>query len=155
MEQTWIVVANAGRARVFAQDNNGALDEIETMINAAVRLRTAETENDRIGPTAPGKSIHNVGAATPNKQYEPAHTPAEHETELFARSVTGFLLEGQQQQRFQHLALIASPEFLGTLRGLLDPQLRQRLAWEINRDYTQSSAAQLREQIAAHQQKAH
>ncbi|MEO7579609.1 MAG: host attachment protein, partial [Massilia sp.] len=92
MAVRWIVAANAGRARLFAQkDGRGKLDEINDMVNAAVRLRTAETEPDRIGPTSAGKSIHNVGAATPNKNYEPPQTPTEHEAELFARSVVGEL----------------------------------------------------------------
>ncbi len=98
MDHTWIVVANASRARLFSRAGaNGALDEIDDMVNAAVRLRTAETETDRLGPTSAGNSIHNTGGALPNKAYEPPQTPTEHETELFARSAIAALLQGNSK----------------------------------------------------------
>lgn len=153
MDDSWIVAANAGRARFFSKAGASApLVEIEDMVNAAVRLPTAATEPDRIGPFAAGKSIHNVGGARPTKNYEPPTTPTRHETELFARSVASSLLYGHQQGRFRHLALIASPEFLGILRTLLDPQLAPLVTLQIDKDYTQLGAAQLLEQIRAHQQ---
>lgn len=152
MDTTWIVVANAGRARIFSrQGAEGALNEIDAMVNSAVRLRTAETETDRLGPTSAGKSIHNTGGALPNKAYEPPQTPTEHETELFARSIIAALLRGHQQSSLQRLALVASPQFLGLLRQLLDPQLKPLVDWELDKDYTQSCPSQLRDQLAARQ----
>ncbi|MDQ1816636.1 host attachment protein [Massilia sp. CCM 9210] len=156
MEATWIVVANAGRARFFAGSgdigDNGELEEINDMVNTAVRLRTADTEPDRIGPTSATKSIHNTGGAAPNKSYEPPQTPTEHETELFARSINSFLLQGLHESRFRQLVLVASPQFLGVLRKLLDPQLTPLLKFDINKDYTHLNPRQLREQLQAREQ---
>lgn len=153
MEQMWIVVANAGRARFFADPGgsgeNSELEEINDMVNAAVRLRTAETETDRLGPTSATKSIHNTGGALPNKSYEPPQTPTEHETELFARSINSYLLQGLHEGRFGQLALVASPQFLGLMRKMLDPQLTPLLKLDINKDYTSLSARQLHEQLNA------
>jgi len=155
MNATWIVSANAGRARLFSQANAiEKLEEINDMINAAVRLRAAQTESDRIGPTAAGKSIHNTGGAIPNKTYEPPQTPTAHETELFARSVASLLLQGHHDGRFTHLTLVASPQFLGILRKLLSPQLKPLVGLEINKDYTHFNPAQLRQQLQAHKVKA-
>ena len=57
MDTTWIVTANAGRARFFSQAAPSAsLEEVEDMINSGARLRTSESESDKIGPTAAGKS---------------------------------------------------------------------------------------------------
>jgi protein required for attachment to host cells len=154
MNSTWIVSANASRARFFSQEpTSEKLEEITDMVNAAARLRTAETESDRLGPTAATKSSHNTGGATPNKTYEPAQTPAEHQTELFARNVADFLLKSYQEGRFQGLSLVASPQFLGVLRKLLDPQLESVVRLEINKDYTQFSAKQLLEQLQAQMKK--
>lgn len=156
MEPTWIVAANAGRARFFAEPGGTAdqseLEEIKDMVNAAVRLRTADTETDRLGPTSATKSIHNTGGAAPNKTYEPPQTPTEHETELFARSINSFLLQARREGRFGQLALVASPQFLGVLRKLLDPQLTPLLKLDINKDYTHLNARQLREQLQAREQ---
>ena len=154
MDQTWIVVANAGRARIFSRAlARGPLTEVDDMVNAAVRLRTAETETDRLGPMSAGKSIHNTGGALPNKTYEPPQTPSEHETELFGRSVIAALMQGYQQGSFQHLELVAGPQFLGQLRLLLDPNLKPLVTLELNKDYTQLSPTELRDQLAAQQQK--
>lgn len=154
MDQTCIVVANAGRARIYYQAAaSGPLLEATDMVNSAVRLRNAELESDGIGPKAAGKSMHGTGGALPTKAYEPPQTPTERETELFARSVIAFLQEQYQKGTFQQLALVASPEFLGLLRNLLSPQLKSALSWEINKDYTQFSGQQLRDQLAQNKQK--
>lgn len=151
MNSAWIVAANGSRARVFSQARpNQPLEEINDLVDEAVRLRTAETERDRLSSMAAAKkSSHNVGAAAPGKSYEPQQTPAEHEMESFARSIDDFLLEGYQQRRFQQLQLVASPEFLGLLRKFLDPQLKPLVKLEINKDYTHASAIQLREHLEA------
>lgn len=154
MDAIWIVSANASRARAFSQASpSAALEEINDMVDDAVRLRTAETESDRLGPLAAGKSPHNVGAATPQSGYEPNQTPAEHRTEIFARDVADFLLRAYREQRYRQLVLIASPEFLGTLRTLLAPEVRQAVSLEINKDYTHCSATQLGEHVQAAQAK--
>lgn len=154
MNAALIVSANASRARFFSQKHSAErLEEINSMVNTAVRLRTAETETDDIALRSASKSQHSVGAATPQSGYEPHQTPVEHQTELFARNVADSLLQAHQEGRFQEIVLIASPEFLGVLRKLLDPRLASAVSVEINKDYTQFSPEQLREQIAAHQAK--
>ena len=154
MDANWIVTANAGRARIFAQADAGApLAEIEGLVNEAARLRTAETESDELGRRS--SSTGRPGAGTPSQSsgYEPHRTPAEHQTELFARDVAASLLRSHQQGRFRALVLAASPEFLGVLRKAIDPTLAKAVHLEIDKDYTQSSGTQLRDQVAAHRLK--
>ena len=151
MDASWIVTANASRARFFSQAAPSAgLEKVEDMVNAGARLRTSETESDKIGPTAATKSMHNTGGALPNKAYEPHQTPVEHQTELFAKNVAEFLLKGQQQGRFRQLCIVASPQFLGILRQQLDSNVASAVSLEINKDYTQASTAELQEHIRAH-----
>jgi protein required for attachment to host cells len=152
MHANWIVSANASRARIFAQDEaTDPLEEINDMVNEAARMRRLDLESDKYGPTAAGKSTHNVGAATPNKTYEPAQTPDAHQAELFARDIAGYLLQAYQQGKFQNLSLVVSPQFLGMLRKLLDPRLESAVSLEINKDYTQFSARQLLDQVRQYQ----
>jgi protein required for attachment to host cells len=166
MPTTWIITANAGRARFFSEDGPAEpLQELEDMVNNGARLRTSESETDRLGPTSAGKSSHNIGtnavamshnghgAGAPNKQYEPNQTPAEHQTELFAKEISQFLLKSQQEGRYQNLVLSASPQFLGTLRMNLDPHVQSAIKLEVNKDYTQVAVNQLRDQLQAHQAK--
>jgi protein required for attachment to host cells len=160
MQTTWIIVANAGRARIFCEsDAASPWEEVEDMVNAASRLRVSETETDRIGPTAAGKSghniggtqgvglAHNVGVGAPNKTYQPAHTPADLEAEQFAKDISNYLGQAHREGRFKQLLLSASPQFLGALRTFLDPHLRAMVTLELHKDYTHLNAQQLREQL--------
>ena len=162
MQTTWIISANAGRARFFSEsDPAEPLQEIEDMVNEPARQRDAELETDKFGMTAAGKSGHNIGgtqgvslshnakAGAPNKQYQPAQTADEHETEKFVRDISTYLLEAHRDGRFQQLVISASPQFLGELRSLLDPQIKPLIKLEVNKDYTHSSAQELREQLRA------
>jgi protein required for attachment to host cells len=160
MQTTWILSANAGRARFFSEsDPAEPLQEIEDMINDAARLRQSELETDRIGVTAAGNSGHDIGGTqgvgyahngkvgAPNKQYQPAHTASELEAEKFARDISHYLLEAHREGRFQQLVISASPQFLGALRTILDPHIKPLIKLEVNKDYTHFNAQQLREQI--------
>jgi len=156
MNATWIVSANASRARFFSQAHSSdPLEEINDMVNEASRLRTVEnTESDKLGPTSATKSMHNVGAPTPGKTYEPRQTPDQHEAELFARDIADYLLQAHRDGKFQSLSLVVSPKFLGMLRNLLAPELESAVRFEIDKDYTQFSPQQLLDQIRAHGTKA-
>jgi protein required for attachment to host cells len=166
MPTTWIITANAGRARFFSEDGPAEpLQELDDLVNNGARLRANEAETDRLGTLAAGKSGHNIGGAqgggahhnanagAPNSQYEPNQTPAEHETELFAKDLSQYLLKAQQEGRYQSLVISASPQFLGTLRNNLDAHVKAVIKQEFNKDYTQVPVHQLREQLQAAQAK--
>lgn len=148
---TWIVSANASRARFFSQSNlTDPLEEFEDMVNDAARLSTSEVETDRMGPTSAGKSIHNVGGATPNKTFEPKQMPDKRAAEFFARDIAEYLLRAHREGRFQQLSLVVSPQFLGALRKFLDPSLQDAVKLELNKDYTHFSPEELRQHIQMH-----
>jgi len=162
MQTTWIISANAGRARFFSEsDPSAPLEEIQDMINDAARLRDIDINTDEFGPTSATNTSHNIGgnegagfahnakAGAPNKQYQPAQTPEQHEAEKFARDIAKYLLDAHRDGRYQQLVISASPHFLGELRSLLDPQIKPLIKLEVNKDYTHSSAQELREQLRA------
>lgn len=168
MQTTWIIAANAGRARFFSEsDSAEPLQELEDMVNSAAHLRTQDTETDRLGPTAAGNSGHNIGGTqgvgyshngqvgAPNKQYQPAQTPAQHAAEKFAKDISQYLMDAHRDGRYKQLVVVASPEFLGTLRINLDPHVKSLIKFEVNKDYTHSNAQQLREQLREQQAKSH
>ena len=166
MPTTWIIAANAGRARFFAEtDSKEALQELEDMVSPAAQLRTVDTETDTLSPTAASGTRHNIGgnegagmahnakAGAPNKLYQPAQTPEQHAADLFAKDVAEYLLKAHNEGRYQQLVLAASPEFLGVLRTKLNPAVQGLIKTEVNKDYTHSSGQQLREHLQAHQAK--
>jgi protein required for attachment to host cells len=151
MTATWIVSANRGHAKIFAQSHaNDALQEVDAMENPAARMREGEMETDDLGNRSASKSNHNIGRGPSQPSgYEPNQSPVEHETENFARRLAGYLEKAHQEGRFSHLTLVASPEFLGELRGLLGKNLQKAVETEIHKDYTHADARELRERILA------
>ncbi|MGZ3181761.1 MAG: host attachment protein [Telluria sp.] len=162
MQTTWIIAANAGRARFFAEsDPQQPLQEIEDMVNAAERLRDIDTQTDETGRTAATNSrhaiggnegagmAHNAAAGAPNKFFQPAETPEQHAAAQFARDIAQYLLEAHNEGRFQQLVISASPHFLGALRQHLDPQIQHLVRLELDKDYTQFDARQLQQQLRA------
>jgi protein required for attachment to host cells len=149
MPATWIVSANASRARFFVQAHaNDPLDEVNGMVNEGARLRQRDLETDSpVGERAASNSVHNTGAPTTPSTYEPKQTAKEHEVELFARQVAEYLVKAHNEGRFEQLCLVASPEFLGLLRKLVEPRLHSALRDSINKDYTHSSPRELQQQI--------
>lgn len=153
MQATWIITANNGRARIFAQkDQSSALLEVEELVNPTQRGRVSDIDTDQMGQLAASKSIKSVGAATQPNGYEPNQTPMEHQAELFARSVADYLLQAHAQHRYQSLVLAAGPEFLGLLRKLLDKSVTAAIKFELNKDYTNLSPTDLQAQIRQQQQ---
>ncbi|HWW73206.1 MAG TPA: host attachment protein [Duganella sp.] len=148
MDTTWIVVANAGRARFFQQDKHNRLVEVNDMVNPKGRLRNPE--HGHIDARSASKSRHGTAEPAQPSDYQPRQLPDEHQTALLARDVADFLLTALQAGQYRHLMLSASPRFLGMLRQVLDEQVKATVALEINQDYTQLSMQELPGKLAAH-----
>jgi protein required for attachment to host cells len=146
MEATWIVAANSGRARFF---NAGTLEEIHDMVSPTAREREQDIVTDDIGQRSASKSRHNVGQPTTPSGYQPNRTPSQIEADRFARDVSEFLVKAHNEGRFRKLNLVASPEFLGILRKQVEP-LASVVSVEINKDYTNATAAELKQRIQDH-----
>lgn len=146
---TWIVAANAGRARFFSQANaNAPLEEINDMVNEATHLRTSETESDELGRRTGSTARSSGNTPSQASGYQPHQSPVAHQNELFARAVAAYLQQGHHEHRFGQLRLVASPEFLGLLRKQLAPTL-QSLVSTLDKDYTSFAPAQLLKQLRA------
>ena len=57
MPTTWIIAANAGRARIFADAKSAkSLQEVEDMVNPAAQQRVSDIVTDRLSPRSAGNS---------------------------------------------------------------------------------------------------
>jgi protein required for attachment to host cells len=163
MKPTWIITANAGRARFYEESSlTEPLKEIEDLVSPGAKQNISDVVTDQADPTAAAKSghsitsgnqpagiAHNANSGAPGKQYQPAVTPAEQEAEQFAKDISAYLVKAQQEGRFGKLVISASPQFLGTLRANIDPHLKELIKTEFNKDYTHFNGPQLREQLQA------
>lgn len=149
MATTFIVAANASRARIFSQASlRDPLEEVADLVNPEARQREQDFMTDEsTAQRSADKSRHSVGQPTTGSDYQPRTTPHQAEAQKFAQEIATYLDEAHNAGRFDKLCVMASPEFLGVLRGKLSTRMGKVETAEINKDYTRESAQQLRERV--------
>lgn len=140
MKLSWIVVADSTRARIFTADTaSSPLEEIEDLCHAEGRLHDREITSDLPGKI---KSADGGGHA-----FEQPTDPKKHEADAFAHRVAHYLEDAHKAKRFEQLLIIAAPAFLGLLRNHLSEQLKQGVRFELDKDITTLSPADIRQHL--------
>jgi protein required for attachment to host cells len=138
---TWILVADASRARLFEHHRaQRTFELVHEDDRPELRDREAMRDSDR-----PGRVHERSGQV--RHGMEPPTPGSERVREDFARELVGRLHEGVTEQRFDQLVLVAPPTMLGTLRGLLDDALRERVSAELGKDLTKLPVHELIEHL--------
>lgn len=140
MSNTWIVVADACRARIFSADKPaGPLQEIETLSNPQARLHEGDLVSDKGGrDNDRNGSSHGLGNANSAK---------EETANRFAGEVCARLEDGRQRKAFSKLYVIGGPRFLGMLRKHQSAALRSLISDEIAKDLTTQTRERIRLQL--------
>ncbi len=140
MKSTWILVADSTRARIFTADSpSSPLEEIEDFSHTEGRLHDREMTSD-----LPGK-IKSVGGG--GHAFEQPTDPKKHEADTFAHRVSQYLEEAHNADRFEQLLIVAAPAFLGLLRNNLPEQIKKLVRFELDKDITLMSAADIRQHL--------
>lgn len=140
MKLTWILVADSTRARIFTADSSSApLEEIEDFSHTESRLHDREITSD-----LPGK-IKSAGAG--GHTFEQPTDPKKHEADNFAHAVAHFLEEAHNKNRFEQLLIVAGPSFLGLLRKQLPEQVKKLVRFELDKELTMLSTADIRQHL--------
>jgi protein required for attachment to host cells len=130
MGTTWILSANASRARLFeVVPHADAPREIADFSNAPGRAHERDLQTDASGRLY-GKGERMQGHATVEGSV------AEHETERFAEALRDYLAREHAQHRFSQLWIVAAPAFLGRLRQNLPRALEPCVEFTLDKDYT-------------------
>ena len=147
MEKRWILIADAGRARLLS--TSGKMDRltlIQILSNPQGMQRASELVRD--GPGRVDKSCGNVMSAM-----QPRTDPHEQKAVEFARALADILDEAAAGERFDELVLVAPAHFLSLLRARLGPATASRVVLEFPKDLTRMSAMRvasyLRKQTSA------
>lgn len=136
MPTTWILVANASRATVFANDGpKKGLRKVKELSHEASREKGSDLVSDRPG--------HNQGHGNGRGAYVPAMNPKEIEADRFALELARELDAGRTQNAYGRLILVASPHFMGLLNRHVDAHVRQRVSDSIEKDYTRATDKEL------------
>ena len=140
MSSTWIVVADACRARFFSADKPaGPLFEMETLSNPQARLHEGDLVSDR-GGRDNNRSGSSHGFGTPN-------TAKDETANRFAGEVCAHLENGRRTQAFGKLYVLGAPTFLGLMRKHQSNSLRNLISDEIAKDLTTQSPERIRAQL--------
>lgn len=140
MKLTWILVADSTRARIFTADTPvSPLEEIEDFSHTEGRLHDREMTSD-----LPGRIKSSGGG---RHALEQPTDPKKHETDIFAHHVAQYLEDAHNANRFEQLLIVAGPSFLGLLRNQLSEQIKKLVRFELDKDITMLSAAEIRQHL--------
>ncbi len=136
MRTTWILIANAGGARLFS--NRGpqkGLELLKTFDHPEGREKTAELVTDRPG--------HNKSVGNGHGAYVAATDPKYHAAESFAQRLTKKLEQGRIANNYDQLIVVAAPNFLGLLNKHFSSHVRSLLSERLQKDYTKVNEKEL------------
>lgn len=140
MAITWILVANASLAKLYANlGPHKGLTLVKEMIHPESRQKNSDLVTDRAG------SMAGVGNGSGSKI--PQTTPKEHEAKVFAQEIAQELYRGRAKNAFARAIVCAPPAFMGMLNGVLDSPTAQLITDRFEKDYTKASEPVLRERL--------
>ena len=132
---TWIVVADAGRARIFETGIlRDELKEVRSLVHPSSRLKTSELVSDRPGRVAKGAGHSAMEART-----------AAHDVEAdeFAATVADELDKALERRECSDIVLVVPPRFLGRLRVRISQRVLNAVRKTLAKDLSQMSAHDL------------
>ncbi len=138
MSQTWILVADGARARLFARAADGALTEIACHTNP-----DGSAPQRHLGALPRTQESH--GSA--RHAIEPHTDEHDKSQQRFARSLRDLLEQARTAQRMDRLVLVAPPRFLGMLHASFEAPLQRLVQRQIGHDLSALPPAQLRERL--------
>lgn len=124
----WVMVADAGRARIFAMDPGGRpFNLVDELVHSPSRLPAGRLVSDDRGRTRAGPDGPRSGLERRTRLHE-------REERRFAHRLACYLDEARRHERIGELALIAPPRFLGMLRQDLDPLVVRHVVATLDQD---------------------
>lgn len=155
MKHTWILVADESLARIFASHASTApMALVEEITDPAAHGDRAGLRRDAYGRRghaavqgdAGHPGAHQAGPSTVTSSA--GEDELHQEAQLFARRVADYLADARNKQRFDSLALIAAPRFLGLLRKALPAGVTDVVTKEIGKDFTHVANNDLQQRLA-------
>lgn len=140
--KTWILIADASRARIFEVEDGQHLQLVRELLYPKGRAMAQELVSDEPGRLAKG------GGGQVFSAMDPRTSPHEVEAKHFAAQLAHALHDGRVHNKYESLALVAPPHFLGLLRDGLDPEVGKMVVAAVNSDYTHAPEHELHHHLA-------
>ena len=144
MEKTWVLIANAERARCFERHaTDHSLTELIDFVHPHADLASKANGGDLTG--AAGKGHGRTGHA--GTQFEPRTEAHAKERAAFARQLADYINEGVAGKRCNALVLIATSPMLGELRPCLSGAADKVVRSSVTRDLTHYQGPELKQRV--------
>ncbi|PWV78845.1 host attachment protein [Halomonas sp. A11-A] len=137
---TYIVVADASRARIFTRDGLKLVEQ-ESLVHTASRLHEGDLVTDR------GADVHE-STATTARSSGGENTARTHEEMIFAKEVAERIYRARVDNALQKLILVAPPRFLGQLRDKLDGPTSKLVIHSLAKDLSKASLEDIQEAVS-------
>ncbi|NOR72657.1 MAG: host attachment protein [Mariprofundaceae bacterium] len=142
MDTTWVLVADKSHAKLYTMKGRvGALTLEQDWDHEASRKHEQELTSD-----LPGRAFDRMGDArhAMGQQVE----PKDHEAELFAHQLIAEMDRGRVANAFNHLSLVAPPEFLGLLRKQCSSALGQLVSDTVDKNLVFEDSETVRDHLS-------
>lgn len=127
MHALWVIIANAGFAKIYEVTGCGReIHEIHHLDNAIGHENHAIHFSDR-----PGRTHNRFGAGRHALQDQNIHANEQH---IFIESIEKILKEGKEAKKYDQLAVVAPPAFLGELNKQLCGEIKKLINKEVPKD---------------------
>jgi protein required for attachment to host cells len=138
---TWLVVADAGGARLFEVDPNAVLNRTPHTTLKADPAPSREIASDR-----PGRTFDSAGEGRHHKA--PPTDPHRYEKKRFAHTLAERLETAVNRHEVERLVVVSPPQLLGDLRAAMSSVLQAAVAAEIDKDLTKLPPHELERYLA-------
>jgi protein required for attachment to host cells len=132
--KTWILISNVGSARILSIEGNDSPLRLEFHITHTKSQAMTTDKPGRGRTSKSGRGMFSMPSRMSGKDLE---------GEDFAHKLSQVLRIGLAQHKYQKIALLAPPHFLGLLSKRLGPEVNKHVVIRQDSDYTHVSTRQL------------
>lgn len=140
---TWIVLADAARARTYSVI--GGARKVTEVEGGSFDNATLHSHTRHVGSDRPGRTVDSAGSA--RHAEEPRVDAHREEKAQFAHFLVKRLED--RHREFDALVIVAPPQILGEMRKAIGPQTAKRLVGEVDKDLTKIPLSELPARLAA------
>lgn len=141
MKSIMTIVADSSKARIFTTDSpKSPLREIDTINHPEGRMHEQDMTSD-----LPGK-ISGTGKSG-GHAYQDTIEPKQHEINAFAKRIADYMEDVRNSDNIASLLIVAAPTFLGELRKHMSDEVKDMVAFELDKNLTQHRVEDIRNHL--------
>lgn len=136
----YVIAADAARARVFVQEKNGDVHEIDNLVHPESRQHQGDLRTGGSGGV-------DDSAGYGIRQSDNSVTTMEKHAGMFAKEVAEYMRKARTQGQVESFVVFSAPKFLGALREKLDAPTSDLIVKTVDKDISKDSEQDIAEKL--------